>query len=227
MSTEIVELSPLDKLDPRYRRAVVLYLDPGSPTTFGKKGASAEAAGIKGRTSTKLFSRPDVIEAMVWINAQRDEEAKDVAVVVERFTPSMVMEIASQIGIGRELEIHDPSDLLHKEVEPIMGVKINKDGSTQEVLVGWDDGHLKQAKEMTSHNRAVAALMKERREAGKMFWQYSMGMPQQRVELDRKKAHQGAEMLAGMDNDEIADLYKSLVEVIQERRAATPKSDDP
>jgi hypothetical protein len=216
VSTDLVTTgTPLDDLNPRQQLAVQLYTNPMLGRTFGNKSASATAAGFS--SSTALDSIP-CQAAIAWIMEQKAANADRVATYLSAFTMDAARKLVTQMGADDGIEPKPmPEGLLDREPEPIIGQ--DKDGGDR--LLGYSDGHLKLAKEITAHNRAAAGLMKEVREALKLVLAYHLGTPEQKISVERGSKQQDPLDLGALDDEQLRQLARHVQEVRSMKQGMT------
>jgi phage terminase small subunit len=216
-STALEVLTPLDKLNPRLRLAVEFYTNPMFGRTFGNKTKSALAAGYEKVYAVKVLSQPQAKEAIHWVMQQKDADSQHVAKFLERFSMDAARKLVEQVGLSDGLTIHPmPEGLLDKKPEPIIGC--DKDG--EEKLLGFDDSHLKQAKAITDHNKAVASAAREVREAVKLLLAYQLGTPEQKVSVEHNRGGSDPLDLGELSDDELRNLQRHIQEVREFKQGA-------
>lgn len=209
--SDLVPQTPMDKLDPRQRLVVEYYTNPLFGRTFGNKLGSATAAGYE---SSQCFESKAVQAAVKWVLAQKLEQSKGVATYLEAFTMDAARKLVGQLSADEGVAPHPmPEGLLDRPPEPIIGT--DKDGN--EKVIGYNDGHLKQAQAITQHNKAAAALLKEAREAMKLILAYHLGTPEQKVRIDRGGDRQDPLDLGQLTDEQLRELARHVQEVINEK----------
>lgn len=202
--TDLVTTTPLDALDPRERLAVEFYTNPLMGRTFGNKRQSVLAAGFN-KNHSHLFDKPHIQAAVQWLYERRDEQAGGVAAYLATYTMEAAHKLISQLGADHGIEpMPMPEGLLDREPAPI--IRNSK-------VIGYNDGHLKQAAAITQHNKAAAALMKEAREAAKLILAYHMGTPEMKVKMDRGGDRQDPLDLGSLDDKQLRELARHVQEV--------------
>jgi hypothetical protein len=205
--------TPMDALDPRQRLAVELYTNPLFGRTFGNKLASATKAGF---SDGRAFDSRVMQAAIKWTLAEKLEQSRGVADYLKAFSMDAARKLVEQVGISEGLEPHPmPEGLLDKPPTPIIGT--DKDGN--EKVIGYDDGHLKQASAITQANKAAAALAKEAREALKLILAYHMGTPEQHVRLKGGKPTEDPLDLGALTDDQLKELARHVQEVRESKAA--------
>ena len=218
-STALATKTPMDELDPRQRLAVELYTNPLFGKTFGRKQASCVAAGYEGGNAYMALNRESTQRAIQWVQDQRDENGEAVAQHLSRYAIDAAHKLVKQLGMDEGLEIHPmPEGILDKKPEPIMG--LDKDGN--EILLGYDDSHLKQAKAIADHNKATANVAREVRQAIQLVLAYHMGTPEQKVRVAREKEAQDPLDLGKMTAAELRELAQAVRQTTAMRDGAPP-----
>ena len=222
-STALEIITPLDRLNPRLRLAVEYYTNPMFGRTFGNKTKSALAAGYEGNHAPKALIGKGAKEAIAWVMQQKDDQGEEVATFLSRFTMDAARKLVEQIGLSDGLEIHPmPEGLLDKQPTPILGV--GKDG--EERLIGFDDGHLKQAKAITDHNKAVATAAREVRSALQLILAYHMGTPEQKVSVEHNKPGGDPLDLGALGDEELRELARHVQQVRAFKRGEAPPPEE-
>ena len=222
MKTDLVRTNPMEQLDPRQRTAVELYTNPLMGRTFGSKQAACIAAGYEGKNAYQALNRKDAVAAIQWVQDQRDEAGAQVADLISRHAIDAAHKLVRQIGMDDGIELHPmPEGLLDKEVEPIMGV--DKDGN--EVFLGYNEGHLKQAKAITDHNKATANVMREVRGALQMILAYHLGTPEQKIRVAREREAQDPLDLGKATAEELRELAIAVRSAMDDK-APSPKVEE-
>ena len=201
----------MDDLDPKQRLAVEMYTNPLFGQTFGNKQASAVAAGYKGKNASEALNTQVAQRAIQWIEEKRDESGTAVADYMSRYAFDAARKLIKQIGMDDGLEIKPmPEGLLDKPATPIVGV--DKNGN--EKVLGYDDGHLKQAKAISDHNKAVGNVMREVRQALQMVLAYHLGTPEQKVRVAREREQDDPLDLGKMTAAELRELSHAVRQTI-------------
>lgn len=204
--------TPMDALDPKQRLVVEQYTNPLLPT-FGQKMPSARMAGYG---TTAVFETQAVVEAIAWIYGQRAAHGDKVKAFVAAHAMDAAVALVRQLSVntGLEPKVLDER-LLAEPPKPIIGT--DKDGN--ERVIGYDEGPLKLAREVTSYNRAAAALAREQRDALRLILAYHMGTPEQSNRNAGGKDGDDPLDLGNLTDEELRDLARHIQEVRAEKRA--------
>jgi hypothetical protein len=196
--------TPMDALDPRQRLAVELYTNP-LLRTFGNKLGSARAAGYHDGGGLDA----DVcVAAIEWLWEQKRQDADVVKEYIGTFAMDAATAILEQLSATEGLKpMPMPEELLAEVPKPIIGM--TKDGADK--LLGFDDGALRLAREITSYNRAAATLMKESREVAKLILAYHIGTPGNASK--GPGGHDDPLDLGALSDEQLRELAKQVQEV--------------
>lgn len=214
--TALVPMTPLDELTPQQRTAVEFYTNPMYRATFGNKTQAAWKAGYRGKNAARVFEGEAVGKALVWLEDARRAQSAELSDYLATYAMDAAHALVRQLSLVEDLDPKPmPEGLLDKKPEPIIGT--DKDG--QEILLGWDDSHLKQAAEITRYNKVAAGLAKEVRQALKIILEYNLGTPQQSVEISRKQAAADPLNLSERSTSELREIIKA-VQAVQDQRGS-------
>lgn len=205
---KLVVLTPMDKLDPRQRLAVDFYTNPLYRSTFGNKTAAALAAGYSGNGAAAALNRPDTRAAIAWVHKRFDEDSHKVAEFLQRFSIHAAHKLVQQMGADEGV-----SPMPMPE-----GILDEPEGEDPP-----DPFQLKRAAEISKHNRAVAALMRETREALKLVLAYHLGTPEN-AKRDEKDRGSDPLNFDDLNDDELRDLIRH-VQTIRTDRANIPEAE--
>jgi hypothetical protein len=197
MANEIVHKrvhAALSELTPKQYTAVMEYHDRNSPG-FGNKSKSMKMAGYGGGIrSTDVFGRPKVLAAMEAIREFSLGLSLSVIEDIKALSPEAKDELMRQLRLGEGLEPVDPMEIF---------------GSDLEELKGRDDAE--RLKGINQHNRNIAQLAKERREAARDILAYAEGTPEQRVRVTRESgASELEKMLSSLSKEDFERLGQAL-----------------
>jgi hypothetical protein len=205
--------NPLAELSPKHRLAIELYTNPMYRKTFGNKTASALAAGFDQHSRPgQVFNGEGMQKALAFVDMLKAESANDVAEYLERHAMDAAVSLVQQLGLDQDLTPREiPEGAFEKEPSPIMA-----EGKNGEYVAGYDDGHLQLARTIIQHNKSVATLAKEKREAIKLVLAYAMGPPDQ-YHKGKDGAKQGID-LTDLSDDELRTLLNEVREVRAQKR---------
>jgi len=189
-----VHQAALLALNPKQTVAILAYLDRGDPA-FGNKTRAKVLAGYAESTSgNAVFGTPEMKAALIAMRQGALEDAEHVMEDIRGLAPEAADELMSQLRIGREMEVIDPTD--------VFGDRLTEaDGK-------WDDNRLRA---IAAHNATLAKVMKERREAATLILAYAFGTPEQRLRLVKDRPEDELEkMLGGMSREDFERLGRIL-----------------
>lgn len=190
--------------DPRVQEAIRLYTDPLMPT-FGVKSAAARAAGV----ASTVFQRKEVQKEIERIGELRSEAGEKVAEYMSQYTWDAAREVVQQLGLGRELKLEDPTELLSDEgiakivVEQVGELDPDNPEGFRRAVNRVTSGLANRAAELNRHNKNVIASAKERRAAAELLIRYHLGGPEQRMHITRKDDSSGPQELSEMSDEDL------------------------
>jgi len=208
----------LDSLAPDARLAVELYTNPMYGETFGNLTRAAAAAGLG---TTKAIRTPEARAAIMFLQQQRDDQADNVRNILSRFSMDaaykLVKMLSGDLIDGKPMKVLDPTKLIEDGASVVMGT----DKKGNQIIVGYDESNLKQAREMTMHNRAMASLMKEARAIINTILEFHLGPPGKGVE----KGHGEEDPLdlGKLSLEELQALMRQVESVKRQREDEQPQ----
>jgi phage terminase small subunit len=181
-------------LTPKQYTAVTEYLDRGG-TAFGNKTKAMKLAGYgSGTRCTDVFGTPRVEEALDAIREQAITVSVNVIEEIKALSPEAKDELMRQLTLGEGLEPIDPTDVFGPELEQVQG----RD----------DEARLKA---INAHNRNLAQIAKERREAARDILAYAEGTPEQRIRVNRESSASELERkLSELSQEDFERLGRAL-----------------
>jgi len=176
--------SPLEELSEKELLAVTLYTNPLYGETFGNKTISCSMARMK---SASFMYTAKAKAAIRYLDSHRDNNSERVQELISRYTPEAVR------GLIKQTRMDD-------EARPMR--------MPEHLLLSPNKGELAQARAISDHNRAVAALAREAREATKVLLSYHLGLPGQQTEAPAKRPDSP---LAKMSTEEFRKLARRVI----------------